>query len=310
LSLSQVFKNDDVGLMKVIPQSGFVDRLYEVIRRGLVKKMNDLNGPKVLPFEFERNALAPMAWLLFHDLRQGVAVDFEKYRQIDQREGRLVVSPAANAWYSTMIKEKQKSLESLYGEASFELIEPSAEDISHFQAAENFIKEHHSGLHEVYQRCVSHVFIAKSRDLVSFTIPKALGVIVVAPKPSWSLAHYVEAIVHESAHVELTMRQQIDPLLKNRSELSSNPLRQDPRPLDGTFHAAMVMLRVCLALLSLPNSKDALDIIGDYFSKLDFALSEISSKADFTECGRRLFEDMNLQYSILKIRAEKPKGLL
>lgn len=64
--------------------------------------------------------------------------------------------------------------------------------------------------------------------------------------------HYYKTIVHEAGHNVLFAFARDEPLVKNHpDEKYRSPLRSDPRPMDGIFHAAFVSARESLALDSL-----------------------------------------------------------
>jgi HEXXH motif-containing protein len=59
----------------------------------------------------------------------------------------------------------------------------------------------------------------------------------------------IEGLSHESAHVYLFALSLGDSFVDNPDdELHPSPLRADPRPLDGTFHATYVCARMHYAL--------------------------------------------------------------
>lgn len=63
---------------------------------------------------------------------------------------------------------------------------------------------------------------------------------------------YCKSLVHEEAHNLLFAIAREEPLVANDpGERYSSPLRNDPRPMDGIFHAAFVSARECLAFESL-----------------------------------------------------------
>jgi HEXXH motif-containing protein len=62
----------------------------------------------------------------------------------------------------------------------------------------------------------------------------------------------IEVLAHESAHSLLFGMCTEEALVKNSDdELYSSPLREDPRPLDGIFHATFVSARMDWVLTSL-----------------------------------------------------------
>lgn len=103
-------------------------------------------------------------------------------------------------------------------------------------------------------------------------------------------ADYYKKIVHECSHLVLFAIARNEPLVLNSdSEKFSSPLRDDPRPVDGLYHAAFVSAReamaleACIAYLENPggDSQDLLTI-----EKLEKLLN--SSVLAFWDCCEQL----------------------
>lgn len=78
-----------------------------------------------------------------------------------------------------------------------------------------------------------------------------------------------EAIAHEAGHSLLFAMSVDEPLVRNDDdELFPSPLRVDPRPMDGIYHATFVSARMCWAMQALIDS-----------GKLDEAQCEEAAKA-------------------------------
>lgn len=88
--------------------------------------------------------------------------------------------------------------------------------------------------------------------------------------------HYYKTIIHEAGHNALFAFARDEPLVKNHpDEKYGSPLRADPRPMDGIFHAAFVSARESLALDSL----------------LEWHEETQSLSAAETDLAQRMFED-------------------
>ncbi|MFF3313742.1 aKG-HExxH-type peptide beta-hydroxylase [Streptomyces sp. NPDC002952] len=73
------------------------------------------------------------------------------------------------------------------------------------------------------------------------------GATFLRMQPEWSELCYADHLVHEAAHQLLHAEQELDPLLLNRDQTGQpSPIRSDPRPLYGSFHATFVFLRLSL----------------------------------------------------------------
>ncbi|GEM_PF-3396150 len=93
------------------------------------------------------------------------------------------------------------------------------------------------------KKYVRIILIVKSEDLVAATSLDFLGIVVIAPKSEWTLIDFVENIVHEASHIDLFMRQLIDPIVIGDKCLPS-PFREHLRPQIGVFHATFVLCRI------------------------------------------------------------------
>lgn len=109
-----------------------------------------------------------------------------------------------------------------------------------------------------------------------------------------------ETLVHESAHSLLFALSCNDfRVLNPPSELHKSPLRIDPRPLDGIFHAVFVLARMhgFLAEIVLnPETstfmrKEALKVISERRKNFLDGHSVLAEHAKLTEIGRELLED-------------------
>ena len=71
-----------------------------------------------------------------------------------------------------------------------------------------------------------------------------------------ALVDMIDGLVHESAHASLFSLSLGDPFVANKDdELYHSPLRSDPRPLDGIFHATYVSARLHYAHKRLIESR-------------------------------------------------------
>ncbi|MFI8917180.1 aKG-HExxH-type peptide beta-hydroxylase [Streptomyces sp. NPDC053513] len=76
-------------------------------------------------------------------------------------------------------------------------------------------------------------------------------------EPTWSPLCFADHLTHESTHQLLHAKQEVHPLLLNRDETGlSSPIRTDPRPLYGTYHATFVFLRLTRLMAAVLRSSD------------------------------------------------------
>lgn len=79
---------------------------------------------------------------------------------------------------------------------------------------------------------------------------------------TWSPLCFADHLIHEAAHQLLHAVQELQPLILNREQYGAqSPIRSDPRPLYGIFHATFVFLRLsefmskALNVLTAPEEK-------------------------------------------------------
>ncbi|ECC1695570.1 hypothetical protein DPB93_25115 [Salmonella enterica subsp. salamae] len=100
---------------------------------------------------------------------------------------------------------------------------------------------------------IGRVVIVSCDSLVATSSVLFLGLIVISPKENWTLSDYVENIIHEMSHIELYIKQLLDPLVSTGTYLKS-PFRDQPRPANGVFHAAFVLTRIVFYMHNLTFS--------------------------------------------------------
>lgn len=108
--------------------------------------------------------------------------------------------------------------------------------------------------------------------------------------------YFFEHLIHETSHLNLNVVQAVDPLVLNSpDELHQSPLRRDPRPLMGIFHAQFVLSRLvhmyrrAQPLVSDPIFTSHAATIENKFTR---GLATLNSTGRFTETGRKLLDSM------------------
>ena len=146
------------------------------------------------------------------------------------------------------------------------------------------------------QNFINNIIIVDCDDLVACSSHKFMGTIVIAPKMSWCFADYVENLIHELSHIDLFIRQLIDPIVEKNILLES-PFRKDKRPTIGVFHAAFVLSRVVTILATLSNEKHEaaltrLRFLNNYENLIE-TLETLNNAPFLTNMGKILLEEMN-----------------
>ena len=110
----------------------------------------------------------------------------------------------------------------------------------------------------------------------------------------------IDGLTHESAHAHLFSLSFGDPFVTNPDdELHASPLRSDPRPLDGTFHATFVSARMHYAhsrviksgVLSGRQQTEAKKALAASVSAFSDGLKTLNEFASPTPLGRQVMEN-------------------
>lgn len=81
------------------------------------------------------------------------------------------------------------------------------------------------------------------------------GLLLLNPKHHKNRLAVAEVLAHEAGHSLLFGLMWDEPLVKNpESDLYTSPLRVDPRPMEGIYHATFVSARMALAMETLAQS--------------------------------------------------------
>ena len=111
---------------------------------------------------------------------------------------------------------------------------------------------------------VNTVILAQAPEGATFEFDGAShyqfwGLLLLNPKHHRTRLAVAEVLAHEAGHSLLFGLTTQEPLVRNPDEeLYSSPLRVDPRPMDGIFHATFVSARMAWAMERIAAS-DALD---------------------------------------------------
>jgi hypothetical protein len=114
-----------------------------------------------------------------------------------------------------------------------------------------------------------------------------------------ALVGMIDGLTHESAHAHLFSLSLGDPFVENPDdELHDSPLRRDPRPLDGVFHATYVSARMHYAqshvvesrVLSENDEGEARKAVAASRAAFSDGLKTLDDYASLTPLGRRVMD--------------------
>ena len=222
-------------------------------------------------------------------------------------EGGVSVRPLSPAGFDAEAERELRDnfvSESLLDEQIVQVHEAVAGELARsVEDAVALIREHAPETFSEFERCVSEIVPAKGRDSpdgLEFGGCSSLerwGSILINIDAQPSTLALCESLIHEGAHNVLFGTSPVEFHLRNRpDELRKSPLRVDPRPLDGIYHATFVLARMCFGMREFAASAtldpalraearkradDALKLFWDGYAVLE-------EHADYTEDGRAI----------------------
>lgn len=214
-----------------------------------------------------------------------------------------LILPPYPEWVENVIELQNNSLDR--GEEDETLIQKFDRDAEiqrkAFKTAFLFLKEYWHEAAFCIETLIKCIILVDSESFWSSSIPIYQGAIIVAPQIHWNLVHYIETLVHESAHLELNIRRMLDPLITNPREIAYSSFRKSNRPLLGILHAAFVLIRTTRALdLLQPHHleqdfQSCAEMKKDFSTHLRDSLHALKKAAQFTPLGAQLFKNMSVE---------------
>jgi HEXXH motif-containing protein len=217
-----------------------------------------------------------------------------------------IITSNTSSWIKKAINEQNAAiLQSCGPSACIDLL--NNETIGRHQRAMviraiNIVRMIWPEMGQIISQLVSHIALVARAEFWSSSIPGYFGLIFISPKSDWTIAHYIESLVHEASHLDLSLRQTIDAFVTNGTQICHSPLLPDPRSVNGLLHATFVLSRTCEALKRVLYSNELLE--DEYYDCRKLwrrfsdvfhdSLRELEKVGEFTPLGRRLL--INLRY--------------
>ncbi|MFC9542568.1 HEXXH motif-containing putative peptide modification protein [Lysinibacillus sp. NPDC056959] len=161
----------------------------------------------------------------------------------------------------------------------------------------DLIKSLNPSLYNLVTKIVGIIFVSKAGNFSSATAPTHLGIVFLNPDDTWTIIDYAEAIYHEFIHLSIFLEDMIHGLFvdTNDEQLDmpeiTSILRGVQRPLDRSFHAAVVSI----GIMHLHYMLDDVEKSKMYMEDLRENIIEMNRNEMFFERrGRNLLINMNL----------------
>lgn len=134
--------------------------------------------------------------------------------------------------------------------------------------AESKMKEFLPNYYGEHKALVNNIIVASSERFIAGSSFDLQGAIMLKIHENQPTEDVIDLIIHETAHQHLFLLSTMDSLCLNDPDaLYKSPLRQDPRPAVGNFHAIFVLYRLVDSLTKLMESLDLNGLNGDLLSK-------------------------------------------
>jgi hypothetical protein len=150
------------------------------------------------------------------------------------------------------------------------------------------IREVDSASAAEFDALVTDVVIMSSNAINGGTSFKAFGYLLLRERnfdPDWT--NYLETLIHEAAHLYLYCLWSIDPIIiDDGGRMYKSPLRAEPRPLSGIFHAMFVLARIIRSLGKFARDPR----YGEDISRMSTAYNNARNSAPLLEKFEDAFE--------------------
>jgi len=166
------------------------------------------------------------------------------------------------------------------------------------ESAIDVVRKTDEGVIDEFDEYVRSLSIFAGKVATGITSVRAFGGIYLRePSSEFSkaqrVAYFVEHLVHETSHLQLHALMIHDPLLLNDDEqLFDAPIRPDPRPMFGIFHASFVLSRM-VRVFRKWSQNDSSPLLQDHLRKFEsmfqHGLQTVQSHGVLTTAGKSVF---------------------
>ncbi|WP_164218629.1 HEXXH motif-containing putative peptide modification protein [Virgibacillus sp. YIM 98842] len=155
----------------------------------------------------------------------------------------------------------------------------------------DLLKHLNPNLYTLIYKLVGTIIFSKSGDFSSATTPTHLGIIFLNPNESWEIVDYAESIYHEFIHLSIFLEDMIHNLFNSNEVQVKSVIRGVHRPLDKSFHAAIVSIGIMHLYYMTGDVKKQFQYMGE----LNDAVNELTQVDTYLDNkGKELLENMKL----------------
>ncbi len=158
---------------------------------------------------------------------------------------------------------------------------------------------HEGEMFDEIQQHVRHIKLFRGKVTMGLTDVRILGAMMIRlPRNVVNpVLYFIEHIIHEASHIHLNCLMAIDPLILNApDERFTSPIRTDPRPMMGVFHATYVSARIArffMKMYRLTGHEELLHTLAETLDETIRGTAEIIKNAKLTSAGQLLLTSIN-----------------
>lgn len=207
-------------------------------------------------------------------------------------------SPSCPDWCRRGIEELLTDVQRLTGADEAEFGAPDMKEATgHLEAARDTLRRVWPEAALETDLLIRVIVYVRAGPFRSATLRQTFGAIYLGTESVESTAAAFEALLHETGHHALYLRNSFETFVTNGDALMTHPLRPEPRPVAGAVHAAHVLARMTYGLARWAAVEETAP--PEIFERRDNALQRLQRTiaalkpvAEWTDRGRLYFEDL------------------
>ncbi|MGH3921377.1 MAG: aKG-HExxH-type peptide beta-hydroxylase [Pseudonocardiaceae bacterium] len=154
-------------------------------------------------------------------------------------------------------------------------------------------------LHAEFHSLVGSLRLFRGRAVRGMTSVRCFGLMLLrlpdpGPEAEEPLLYFLDHITHETSHLVLHTLMNVDPLITNgHAERFDAPIRPDPRPLYGIYHATFVLSRITRVLARLAKRDPRSPILASrdlQHARFRKGAATITRHAHLTPLGKQVLD--------------------
>jgi hypothetical protein len=176
------------------------------------------------------------------------------------------------------------------------------------------VNQHWPELHDEISVLTRAITLLEGLPFVGGSDIASFGTSFFGQCEHFSVLAWADHLIHEAAHQRIQATFEVNPALRNSDMIGApSPIRSDPRPLGGTFHATFVFLRLTQFMARVVrehSSQDAITRLHRHFFGFQEGMRVLETHAEFTDRGGQFFSAMRVELKRLRQVLPEPDPCL